>query len=115
MTTTRPTTETPEREWPANRVWLPDGVIALAAVSPELENVEGDWWVRESADLARTDDAGRVADTAIQTTVQFLLNQIKHLAESFWSPDDAAEWLTKCDAYNAGQRLLRQLDPKGGK
>ncbi len=29
------------------RVWLPDGVIMLAAVSPELQNVEGSWWMRE--------------------------------------------------------------------
>lgn len=37
-----------EREWPVNRVFLPEGVIGLAAVSPELENTEGAWWVRES-------------------------------------------------------------------
>lgn len=44
-----PTQAPPEGEWPPNRVWLPVGVVELAAVSPELENVEGAWWVRENA------------------------------------------------------------------
>lgn len=39
-----------EQPWPPDRVWLPTGVVMLAAVSPELENVEGAWWVR--ADIA---------------------------------------------------------------
>jgi hypothetical protein len=30
------------------RVWLPDSVILLAAVSPELENIEGAYWIRET-------------------------------------------------------------------
>ena len=43
----KPTPELKANPWPPNRVWLPDGVVMLAAVSPELENVEGAFWIRE--------------------------------------------------------------------
>lgn len=39
----------PEQPWPPTRVWLPAGSAELAAVSPELQNVEGAWWVREDS------------------------------------------------------------------
>jgi hypothetical protein len=45
--------EAPEQPWPPVRIWLPRGSAELAAVSPELQNVEGAWWVRE-ADAAGT-------------------------------------------------------------
>lgn len=35
--------------WPPTRVFLPTGVVQLAAVSPELQNGEGAWWIREDA------------------------------------------------------------------
>lgn len=49
MSTESPATA--EKDWPVNRVFLPEGVIGLAAVSPELENGEGDWWIREPASI----------------------------------------------------------------
>lgn len=33
--------------WPPVRVWLPHGPVHLAAVSPELRNNDGAWWLRE--------------------------------------------------------------------
>ena len=43
----------------AERVWLPNSVVQLAAVSPELENVEGTWWVRQDIADERVREARR--------------------------------------------------------
>lgn len=50
-----------QEEWPPNRVWLPTGTAELAAVSPELKNVKGDWWARESS-VAVPDRANPLAE-----------------------------------------------------
>jgi hypothetical protein len=95
-----PTIPSGERELP-ERVWLPDSLARLHAVSPELENVEGAWWTRSQPQTA---DLRQVAEKAAAKVYQ-QRHQIP------WSDSvDAGiaiaaiihEAFAGCDAFKAG-------------
>lgn len=87
---------------PPERIYLPDSAAMLAHVSPELQEVEGSWWVRESAEV--TDGA---RELALEIAADLFTNQFGDEADHLnlyrggdiylggWNKDAVVERVTK--------------------
>lgn len=96
---------TPEQGATPHTVQHADWIALTTALSASPDVAAADLALK-AVRLAASRAAALKQRDGDRAVIQFLMTQVKHLAETFWSPDDAAEWLNKCDAYNAGQRAI---------